>query len=338
MKVQLLLPCIFADHMPDGAAIDVQAVSPWFAGSTVQQFMVNPYEKVILESLGYPIKKGDVLPIANCLYVDTQAEHQVCVQPVHLEASHDDARLLPAECLSLTTEESESLVATLNELWNPDSIYVTAHSEIDWQLTGQDATALDCLPPALLAYRSMADALPRSIDAAQWRQLLTEAQMLLHEHPVNISRQQRGLRSVNSIWCFGGAVFSKPTSASRVSLYSDDSFTQGLASLLTINCMPLAGTDIATTIEQTTQAQHDSASELLIVDTRLQQAWLANDYDRFIDAREDIIEKVLQPINAVQQHTKHSNVHIDDCHGNRYESKQATGLSATLKRVFSKWR
>ena len=338
MKIELLLPWLFAEHMPDGAAIDTHALTPWLTGSVMEPFVQHPYEIVILRSLGYSVNEGDVLPIANCLYVDAQAEHQVCVQPVHLEASHDNARLLPAQCLSLTAEESALLITTLNELWNPDNICITAHSAIDWQLTGQEATALDCLPPSMLAYRSVADALPRSTEAAQWRQLLTEAQMLLHEHPVNISRQQRGLRSVNSIWCYGGAAFSTPAEDVQTTLYANDTFAQGLAKRLNMECLPIEELDIAASVELAVKSDTEKASNVLIVDTHLQRAWLANEHDQFIAARDNIVQQVLQPLNEAHANAKHVSFHIDDCHGNRFESVRAAGVGATLKRIFSKWR
>jgi hypothetical protein len=37
------------------------------------------------------------------------------------------------------------------------------------------------------------------------RKLQNEIQMLWHEHPVNLQRQQRGLKSVNAFWLWGGA-------------------------------------------------------------------------------------------------------------------------------------
>ncbi|MEE9334875.1 MAG: hypothetical protein V3U65_12380 [Granulosicoccaceae bacterium] len=342
MKIELLLPWLFAEHMPDDSAIDMHPLSPWLAGSAAEQLIQDPYEKVILNSLGYTLNKGDVLPIANCLYAGALAKHQVCAQPVHLDASLDNARLLPAQCLSLTAEESNLLIATLNELWNSDNIHVAAHSAIDWQLTGQNADALDCLPPPMLAYRSVADALPRSTEAAQWRQLLTEAQMMLHEHPVNISRQQRGLRPVNSIWCYGGAAFSKPAEDSQTSLYANDPFAQGLANRLDIECLQIEDLNIAATVERAAhlakKSNTEKFSKILVADIRLQQAWLANEYDSFIAARDHIIQQMLQPISEAHQNTKHLSFHIDDCHGNRYEPKQASGLGAKLKRVLSKWR
>ena len=342
VKIELVLPCLYAEHMPDGVAIDNQALTPWLEGLVMEPHLQHSYEKVILKSLGYNVGKGGVLPIANCLYVDPQIEHQiehqVCVQPIHLEASHDNARLLPAQCLSLSAEESTSLIATLNELWNADDICITAHSAIDWQLTGQNATALDCLPPAMLAYQSVADSLPRSSEAAQWRRLLTEAQMLLHEHPVNIDRQQRGLLSVNSIWCFGGAVFSEPAEKTQTTLYANDPFTHGLAKRLSIDCIAVDDFNVAASAELAAKSNTDQDKQVLVADTRLQQAWLANEYDQFIAARDNIIQHLLQPINAAHFSAKHVNFHIDDCNGNQYESVQTSGVVATLKRVFSKWR
>src|SRR2546430_884920 len=38
--------------------------------------------------------------------------------------------------------------------------------------------------------------------------LMNEAQMLLHEHPVNAEREARGLPALNSIWFWGGGVIA----------------------------------------------------------------------------------------------------------------------------------
>ena len=42
--------------------------------------------------------------------------------------------------------------------------------------------------------------LPHGNDLKRWQKLLTELQMLLHAHPVNATRAQRGARSINSLW------------------------------------------------------------------------------------------------------------------------------------------
>ena len=42
--------------------------------------------------------------------------------------------------------------------------------------------------------------LPHGNDLKRWQKLLTELQMLLHAHPVNAARAQRGARPINSLW------------------------------------------------------------------------------------------------------------------------------------------
>ena len=55
------------------------------------------------------------------------------------------------------------------------------------------------------ANRPLDDHLPQGPRGAEWRRWLTEAQMLLHEHPLNANREARGLRPLNALWLAGGA-------------------------------------------------------------------------------------------------------------------------------------
>src|SRR3546814_7983843 len=42
-------------------------------------------------------------------------------------------------------------------------------------------------------------------NARRWRSLLSEAQVVLHNHPWNARREQSGLPPVNSLWFWGGS-------------------------------------------------------------------------------------------------------------------------------------
>jgi len=55
------------------------------------------------------------------------------------------------------------------------------------------------------AGRPLDDHLPQGPRGGVWRRWLTEAQMLLHEHPLNAGREARGLRPLNALWLAGGA-------------------------------------------------------------------------------------------------------------------------------------
>ena len=58
-----------------------------------------------------------------------------------------------------------------------------------------------CAPSLDYAQSDMLEAfLPNGSDLKRWQKLLTELQMLLHAHPVNAARVQRGTRPINSLW------------------------------------------------------------------------------------------------------------------------------------------
>jgi hypothetical protein len=73
--------------------------------------------------------------------------------------------------------------------------------------------------------------MPEGSDALPLRLLINEAQMILHEHPVNSARESQGLLAVNSIWLSGGGRLPEPIAKSKYSFFSSSPFIQGLAAL-----------------------------------------------------------------------------------------------------------
>jgi len=59
--------------------------------------------------------------------------------------------------------------------------------------------------------------------------LMNEAQMLLHEHPVNAEREARGEPALNSIWFWGGGVMAAAKARHFSAVLGDDPLAQGLA-------------------------------------------------------------------------------------------------------------
>lgn len=69
------------------------------------------------------------------------------------------------------------------------------------------------------AGRSIEAYLPQGSDARQWRRFLNHAQMLLHEHPLNLERAHQGLPAINGLWLEGRleASLTAPPQALRMS-------------------------------------------------------------------------------------------------------------------------
>lgn len=110
--------------------------------------------------------------------------------PVHLRVMRDHATLFPV--LDLLPEDADALCGALQRHF-PD-VALTACQPQRWCLRFSEAVEDE--NPIDAAGREVVP--PRS--AARF---LTEAQMVLHEHPVNEAREARGEAAVNSLWLWG---------------------------------------------------------------------------------------------------------------------------------------
>lgn len=87
----------------------------------------------------------------------------------------------------------------------------------------------DTIDPARVRGRDILSALPTGPGAPALKRLMTEIQMWLHQHPVNIARQDRAAGMVNGLWIWGGGLWPVEASAAALPvLRSDDGFLCGL--------------------------------------------------------------------------------------------------------------
>lgn len=97
-------------------------------------------------------------------------------------------------------------------------------------LHAPDVLEVDCFVPDFDA-TDVRERLPQGRDGARLRRLFTEAQMLLHEHPVNTGRERRRQRAVNAVWFSGAGAFDAIRPAVLPDLFGDDPWVRGLARL-----------------------------------------------------------------------------------------------------------
>lgn len=122
--------------------------------------------------------------------------------PVHLRLQRDHMVLLPE--VGIDAAEAGQLCAALNEHFAGQGMAFFAPHPQRWYVRTGSLPDIETVPLSLAAGRNVRDLLPGGRDAAHWRRVFNEIQMLLHAHPVNEAREMRGELPVNSLWLWGG--------------------------------------------------------------------------------------------------------------------------------------
>jgi hypothetical protein len=187
----------------------------WRAESP-QQARVRPWQRGLLETLAIAEEGAPSAPLcAASLSWPSSVQDWLHVEPIHLEAGLNEVTLLrlPPEA-ALTTEERDALTPLLREHLEPEGLIVRPYAEREWLIGSPALLAAQTVTPEFALRADWHSALPQGADAPRLRRLMTELQMLLHEHPVNVSRAKRGLPAINAVWFWGNGRVNDSRSAS----------------------------------------------------------------------------------------------------------------------------
>lgn len=153
--------------------------------------------------------------------------------PAHVRPDINGARLLGlGERLSLSQDDVDALLPALKPVFGDSGFALDAPVPARWYLR---------LPreAKLPAFSAPDDALgedlfehqPEGQEGRRWRALLNEVQIVLHNHPWNARRAERGLVPVNALWVWGGGVLPDAVSSAMSSARSDDDLVRALATV-----------------------------------------------------------------------------------------------------------
>lgn len=139
---------------------------------------------------------------------ERQRDQWLCADPVWLQADLSTVRLMAWGNLGLTAEEAEALLRPLKPLFGDAGFPIEQREPEAWRLRIPRESRLPTFPHPLDALGGDAFAqLGSGAEARRWRTLLAEAQVLLHEHPVNEARRRAGRPPANSLWFWGGGLW-----------------------------------------------------------------------------------------------------------------------------------
>jgi hypothetical protein len=152
--------------------------------------------------------------------------------PAWVMADAVTLRLMRCGNVDLLPEESDALVRTLKPLFGDAGFPLEPATAARWYLRGPPGAQLPTFssPDAALG-DDVGRYLPQGDSARQWRHLLNEAQVVLHNHPVNAARAARGAIPVNSVWIWGGGRLPDWVRTRHTRIASTDDVVRALARL-----------------------------------------------------------------------------------------------------------
>jgi hypothetical protein len=187
--------------------------------------------------------------------------------PVHIRVGREGLHLVDNALFDLSADEAEPLVAALNAHFAGNGMRFEAPRPKRWYVKLAHAPALSTHPISEAAGADVQHVLPSGADALHWHRLFNEAQMVLHEHPVNTMREARGEPAVNSVWFWGGGTLPRVPGRHFGSVWSDDAGAIALAAAADADHAPVPA-DAAAWLGNKTDGSAGSGleSHLIVLD------------------------------------------------------------------------
>lgn len=151
--------------------------------------------------------------------------------PAHVRAGISGATLLACgDGLALTADEATALLRPLKPLFGDVGFTIDAPQPGHWYLRlPREAKLPIFTEPGEALGGDVFEHLPEGDAGRRWRALLSEAEVTLHNHPVNAQRAARGLPMANSLWFWGSGALPDSVSSPYARLQSDDEVAAALA-------------------------------------------------------------------------------------------------------------
>jgi hypothetical protein len=161
--------------------------------------------------------------------------------PAYVQPDINGARLLAyGDALALTEEECGELLRPLRPMFGDSGFVIDAPTPSRWYLRLPREARLPAFhgPDEALG-ADLFEHLPDGPEGRRWRALLSEAQVVLHNHPVNAIRASMGKSPVNSLWFWGGSTLPDHVRTAYAAIFSDDDAMQAFASMAKAAAQPL---------------------------------------------------------------------------------------------------
>src|SRR6266705_3185186 len=229
MHFRLFIPDFFSTEGEDSGDRLV-AAETLFAKRRRRRLAASSPEAWLFERFAVP-KQRDWPVAPYTLLADGGAPERdfwLRADPVHLRLGRDTLTFADSAAFEVSRAEAEALVETLNRHFG-DAMLFYPVQPARWYVRLRETLDMHTTPPSAAREGLIEGNLPSGPDAMRFHALMNEAQMLLHEHPVNAEREARGEPALNSVWFWGGGVIAATKARPFSTVIADDPLARGLA-------------------------------------------------------------------------------------------------------------
>jgi hypothetical protein len=218
----------------------VPAFAAWLARGTTLPAALPGYLVAMAEQFHWP---HGPLPAAALIRQSVAGDAGdalwLSADPAWVQPELNGARLLACGNLGLRLEESMALVTALAETFEAEGMKLLVGDSQHWQLRLPKYVDVPSFPePEEALGADLFEQLPKGDEGRRWRALINEAQVVLHNHPVNATRVARGLPPVNSVWLWGAGALPDWVECGLGRIYSDDLLAWALGHRANVDVQP----------------------------------------------------------------------------------------------------
>ena len=135
------------------------------------------------------------------------------LQPVHFHVTRDHLVLTDTRRLALTDADARSLFAAAAPAFAEAGLPLLYGDPGTWFLRADAWAGLQTTTPDAACGHNIDIWMPKGEHARAWRKLQNEVQMEWHTSEVNAARELAGLKTINSLWLWGGTATGALASA-----------------------------------------------------------------------------------------------------------------------------
>jgi hypothetical protein len=207
----------------------------WHADS-FEQARLKPWQRGLLHALQLDegaCPSAALSAVGAGITATDDSRDWLHAEPIHLAVGMKEVTLVPLTfTASLTKEERDALSTRLQEHITNEGFELRPTASSEWLVGSTRPFNVQSVCTEYAMRSEWNAVLPKGEGSGHIRRLMTELQMLLHDHPINEARALRNVPSVNALWLWGSGVAAAARKAGKShACFGDNDYLRGICSV-----------------------------------------------------------------------------------------------------------